>query len=179
MEERSGTESKKPTGVSTAASRKKKLRRTPNQITKRMKKYIITHRSVMGALASCAVQQSPYPRPENLEIVLDKFHELIKDDLDQTLKKYIKKFDSWKECHEYIASRLHTIPEFEAWNERKNKRQGHGFTGAGHDDKGNVVAISKAPNPDDDFIDLDALTRNVTNAADKESKDTSELTKVH
>jgi hypothetical protein len=38
---------------------------------------VITHRSIMGALASCAVQQSPYHRPENLEVVLDNFHKQI------------------------------------------------------------------------------------------------------
>ena len=128
-------------------------------------KIIITHRSVMGALASCAVQQSPYPYPENLEVVLGKFHELIKDDLDSTMKKYIKKFESWKDCHNYIAQKLRTIPEFIAWNDRKNGRDGNGFCGAGHNNNGDIIAISKEPDPDDDFIDLDALTRNITGLA--------------
>src|SRR3990167_4840199 len=128
------------------------------------KQYQITHRSVMGALANFAVQQSPYPRPENLEIVLDKFHELIKEDLDKTLKKYILGFETWIDCHNYIAKKLRTIPEFLAWNERKNGRQGHGFTGAGHNDAGDIVVISKTA-ADDEFIDLDALTRNITNLA--------------
>lgn len=122
----------------------------------------ITHRSVMGALASCAVRQSPYPRPDNLELVLDAFHEKIKDDFDET-QRYVKFFDSWKDVHEYIASRLRQIPEFLAWNNRKNGRDGMGFTFAGHHDNGSVTfSTAKA---DDDFIDLDALTRNVTNAA--------------
>ena len=136
-----------------------------NTTGKTAEKITITHRSLMGALASLATQQSPYPYPENLEVVLGKFHELIKGDLDQSFAKYTKGFASWKECHNYIATKLHSIPEFEEWNERKNGRQGHGFTGAGHDDNGNIVAISKTPNPDDDFIDLDALTRNITNLA--------------
>lgn len=134
-------------------------------IEKKSEKIMISHRSVMGALASCATQQSPYPYPQNLEIVLGKFHELIKDDVDQSFKKYIKKFDSWEECHKYIADKLRTIPEFLDWNERKNGRQGYGFSGAGHDDSGKVVVVSKTPDPDDDFIDLGALTRNITNAA--------------
>lgn len=131
-------------------------------------KYVITHRSVMGALASCAVQQSPYPRPENLEVVLDKFHDLIKEELNTSFKQYIKKFDTWKECHDWIATKLHTIPEFEAWNNRKNGRDGMGFSGAGYDDGGNFVEFSKDPHPDDDFIDLDALTRNITNLAQED-----------
>ncbi len=119
-------------------------------------------RSVMGALANYAVQQSPYPRPENLEIVLDAFYQSIKDDFDEG-KKYVKFFESWKEAHDYIENRLKMIPEFMAWNERKNGRQGNGATFAGHHDDGSVT-ISKT-NPDDDFIDLYALTRNITNQA--------------
>lgn len=126
-------------------------------------KYSITHRSVMGALADYAVQQSPYPRPDNLEVVLDKFHDLIKDELDGSMKKYTKNFKSWKECHDWIAEKLHTIPEFRLWNERKNGKQGNGFTSAGHHDDGSVT-IEQAT-ADNDFIDLDALTRNITNLA--------------
>lgn len=38
-----------------------------------------------------------------------------------------------------------------AWGERKNGREGNGF-----------VSRYDQPEPDDDFIDLDALARNVT-----------------
>lgn len=135
---------------------------------KKPARYIITYRSVMGALASCAVQQSPYPYPENLELVLGKFSDSIKDELNSSFKQYIKKFDTWKECHDWIASRLHSIPEFKIWNERKNGRKGNGFSGAGHNDAGKVVAISKDPVADDDFIDLDALTRNIATLAQQD-----------
>ena len=117
----------------------------------------------MGALADYAVQQSPYHRPDNLEIVLDKFFELIKDELNDS-DKYVKKFESWRECHDWIASKLNTIPEFLLWNERKNGNKApFGFFGVGHHDDGSATFFkSKA---DNDFIDLDALTRNITNLA--------------
>ena len=54
----------------------------------------------------------------DLGIVLDKFHELIKDDLNENMSHYVKEFETWKECHDWIASKLHTIPEFMLWNER-------------------------------------------------------------
>jgi len=126
-------------------------------------KIIITHRSVMGALANCAVRQSPYHRPENLEVVLDKFWDLTKEELNETTPKYILKFQTWKECHDWIAEKLRTIPEFMLWNERKNGRQGNGFVSSGHHDNGDVTFYN--PKADDDFIDLDALTRNITNLA--------------
>lgn len=133
--------------------------------SKKPANYILTARSVMGALALCAVQQSPYPYPENLELVLGKFNDLIKNEVNSSINQYIKKFDTWKEAHDWIASKLYIIPEFTTWNNRKNGRDGMGFSGAGYRDDGSVAVVSKDPNPDDDFIDLDALTRNITDLA--------------
>lgn len=126
-------------------------------------KYVITHRSIMGALASCAVKQSPYHRPDNLEMVLDKFNEKIKDEFDDG-QKYIKKFETYKECTEWLEPKLKSIPEFMLWNERKNGNQSpYGFSGAGHHDNGEITFFT--PKADDDFIDLDALIRNTINLA--------------
>ena len=121
---------------------------------KEEKKILITQRSVMGALANCAVQQSPYHRPDNLEVVLDKFYEQIKDDFDEG-EKYCKCFDNYHDTYRYIGERLLKIPEFLAWNERKN----------GNKSPYSFVSRYDKPHPDNDFIDLDALTRNITNQA--------------
>ena len=127
---------------------------------------VITHRSIMGALASCAVQQSPYHRPDNLEVVLDKFHEQIKGEFDGG-KKYIMKFDTFKEIKDWIEPKLSSIPEFMLWNERKNGNQNpYGFSGAGHHDNGDVTFFTAKA--DNDFIDLDALMRNVINQASQD-----------
>lgn len=124
--------------------------------------FTLSKDSILGSIAKWAVRQSPYHRPDNLEIVLDKMYELIKDDFDDG-KKYCMFFDSSRDAEKYISERLHRIPEFLLWNERKNGRQGHGFTSAGHHDDGSVtLQWAKA---DDDFIDLDALTRNATSDA--------------
>lgn len=115
-----------------------------------MNKIVVTARMVMGNVAKMAVQQSPYPRPDNLELVLDKLHIAIRDDF----KDYIVEFDTALTIEAYLHSKLGEIAEFFAWNERKN---------------GNDAAIKftsrydSDDNPDDDFIDLDALVRNVTN----------------
>lgn len=122
----------------------------------------VTHRSIMGSVANWAVQQSPYHRPDNLEIVLDKLHEQIKDDFDDNAK-YVKFFESPTEVQRWLGEKLRSIPEFLLWNERKNGRQGMGFSGAGHHDDGSITFFqSKA---DDDFIDLDALIRNAARGA--------------
>ena len=126
-------------------------------------KYIITHRSIMGSLANWAVQQSPYHRPDNLEVVLDKLNEQIKNEFDGG-KKYIKKFDTYKECKDWLEPKLKSIPEFMLWNERKNGNKApYGFTGAGHHDDGSVTFFTEKA--DNDFIDLDALIRNTISSA--------------
>ena len=56
------------------------------------------------------------------------------------------------------------IPEFLAWNERKNGNQlEYKF----------LDRYSKDDNPDDDFIDLDALIRNVANSIIREGHEVS------
>ena len=53
-----------------------------------------------------------------------------------------------------MALHLKSIPEFNLWNERKN----------GNKAPYSFVSRYSQPHPDNDFIDLDALTRNVANA---------------
>lgn len=118
-------------------------------------KYVISKRQIFGQLANWAVQQSPYHRPDNLEVVLDKLNVDLKDTPD-----YPKM--SIKELKEKLDNCLKSYPEFMLWNERKNGRQGMGFSGAGHHDDGSVTFFNAKA--DDDFIDLDALIRNVCNS---------------
>jgi hypothetical protein len=121
-----------------------------------MSDIVVTERMVLGNVAKMATQQSPYPRPENLEIVLDKLHAQIKDDF----KDYIVKFDTEKRLRNYLQNNLQQIPEYLAWNERKN----------GIDAPMKFVSrYDTDDNPDDDFIDLDALEQNICNEILKEN----------
>ncbi len=114
------------------------------------KKFTFSKRNILGEIAHWAVCQSPYHCPDNLEVVLDKFNVII-----TAIPEYPTM--SYAEIREMLGE-LKEIPEFMLWNERKNGRQGNGFTAAGHHDDGSVTFYkSKA---DDDFIDLDALIRN-------------------
>jgi hypothetical protein len=105
---------------------------------------------ITGAVALWAVHQSPYPVPDNLETVLRKLHALCKDGFDTA---GMRKFESFTDLEAFISQALRTIPEYLAWNERKNGNQNpHHFTSR-YDGVGD---------PDDNFIDLGALERNVT-----------------
>lgn len=103
-----------------------------------------------GAVALWAVKQSPYPVPENLETVLQKLHDAIKDQFDGAFA--MKKFVSIDEVEKFAAVSLRAIPEYLAWNERKNGDQSPFQFTSRYDGPGD---------PDSSFIDLGALEHNV------------------
>ena len=122
-------------------------------MNKEEKKFLVSKNNILSEVAKWAVYQSPYSRPDNLEIVLDKlnngFGKWSNDNLGW------EKF-TYKNLRNYLDKELKRIPEFLLWNERKNGNQAeYKF----------VSRYSKEEeNPDNDFIDLDALIRNVANS---------------
>lgn len=105
----------------------------------------------LGAVANNAVRQSPYHRPDNLEVVLDKLHELVAPAFNKAPMGVLELTDNQLDD---LIKQLRNIPEYEAWNERKNGNDAPMKFISRYDGKGN---------PDDDFIDLDALEMNVFN----------------
>lgn len=115
-----------------------------------MSEILVNERRLLGAVAEWAVKQSPYHRPDNLEVVLDKLHEQTKDLWKSADLGFID-FPTSKELLKFVHDNLIQIPEYLAWNERKNGNKApYGFT-----------SLFDTPHPDNDFIDLDALERNV------------------
>lgn len=109
-----------------------------------MKKFLVSKNDILSEVAHWAVAQSPYHRPDNLEVVLDRLNDLLgewKENLGYKEMSYV-------EIKQYLESILTIIPEFVAWNDRKNGNKNEFKF---------VTRYSKDDNPDDDFIDLDAL----------------------
>jgi hypothetical protein len=98
-----------------------------------------------GALAMWAIRQSPYPIPDNLGIVVERFTELFPSD-----EFGLHEVADQEALYALVGSISEQIPELLAWNERKNGREGMGFS-----------SRYDKPSPDDDFIDLSALWNNV------------------
>jgi len=109
-----------------------------------------SRKEIVGALAKWACRQSPYGCPDGLEIVLKYFNACLKtyfvwDTYDFAQLSLI---NINKACWDILGD----FKPFLAWNETKN---------------GNTQEISFSSkfdghkNPDNDFIDLDALLRNV------------------
>ena len=119
-----------------------------------MKKFLFSKKDILGGIAKWAVHQSPYHRPDNLEIVIDKLNELISPMFSETdLSKHFMEL-SYQEIQDFVLGHCGQIPEFMAWNEPKIQ--------TGNPLQGSSSRYHKTK-PDYDYIDLHALARNVAN----------------
>lgn len=114
------------------------------------RKHLFSVGDIAGAVAMWAVRQSPYEAPENLT-------EAIKS-LTQVLNEQIKFDDvfhfaelTYDEIHSILQEHLEKVSVIMQWNEPRS----------GHDAPFVTSSRYHTPRPDDDFIDLDALARNV------------------
>lgn len=125
-----------------------------------MSKGIFTSKSqLLGTFAKYAVQQSPYHRPDNLEVVLDKLNDMISELFDKA-PMGIGEFSDHVTLEVFLYRYLTKIPEYVAWNDRKNGNDAPMQFTSRYDTDGD---------PDDDFIDLEALERNVAVEIKRES----------
>jgi hypothetical protein len=118
-------------------------------------------KQLVGSLALWACRQSPTGIPNDLEVVLNKFGAEIAAS---------GRFDAnemaefgFRELIDYIEPLMLGIPELTKWNLSQHEI-GLGFTDA--DDPKRPIKYSfssrcDGPKPEYDFIDLDALVRNV------------------
>lgn len=103
--------------------------------------------AIQGYIAMWAVRQSPYHSPDGILEVLNAFRLnaaplFDKHDMAQMSRPDVEKL---------LKDSLLRIPEFQKWNERRNGDQRpFGF-----------CSRYDHPSPDDDFINLGALIRNV------------------
>jgi hypothetical protein len=111
---------------------------------------IVTTNQAAGELANWAVQQSPYNVPDNLAEAINGFIEAWPHDEQLGEELPMKSWASYQALREALDQILPTIPAIAAWNERKNGREGNGFS-----------SRFEQPEPDDDFIDLGALANNI------------------
>lgn len=112
---------------------------------------LITRCDVLGALACWAVRQSPYTVPEQLAEAIEKFH--VDWPVGTTVDSFkfsCNLFPTLQALEAQIDATIALNPIIQGWNNRKNRREGMGFS-----------SRYDQPNPDDDFIDLGALSRNI------------------
>ena len=117
---------------------------------------LISQNDVLGELAGWAVRQSPYTVPENLSGAILAFSThwpaaACNFGTDATIPDFPShRFADMRALERAIDHVIEQVPEILAWNQRKNGRDGPAF-----------VSHYSQPHPDNDFIDLGALSRNI------------------
>jgi hypothetical protein len=119
----------------------------------------ISKKDFTGNLSRWAVRQSPYSCPDNLERVIIKADGAWPSDTIER-EHHLKEW-SHDEFEEFVHRFVYSTPEVISWNSAKSGRQGNSF----------VSAFGPLQAPEDDFIDLDALVRNVVNDCWKQDID--------
>jgi len=122
-------------------------------------KILFTSDDILAAFAFWGIRQSPYHRPDDLELILDRMKELIEEDFASEKAGF--KEMTMKEIQTYSRELIEKIPELKNWNlSRFEKNQGVKV-----DDPSRGFGMTcglEEPKPDYDFIGLDALARNVS-----------------
>ncbi len=113
----------------------------------------MTLSTIEGHIAMWAVRQSPYHFPDDLQGALRVFRTRMEPICDENQMIELDRDTLKKLIHQLFLSQGIVT----SWNQRRNQREGYGF----------VSRYSK-PQPDDDFIDLDALTANVVTSVFRE-----------
>lgn len=117
-----------------------------------MDKFLFSKKDILSGVAKWGVAQSPYHRPDFLEIVLDKLNNKISEFFQDENNYFLKM--SYQEIKDFVFKHTTSIPEFLEWNEPK-KSAGENF----------IASSSRfhTTKPEYDYIDLHALSRNVAN----------------
>ena len=114
-------------------------------------RFLLFQHNIVGSFAKWAINQSPYIFPENFEKVITAFADHLEPYFTKENSIAGMRWFTLLDLETFIEANLKTIPEFLEWNDRKNGREGMGFSSRD----------SGIPDPDDDFIDLHALYRNI------------------
>ncbi|CCM77112.1 hypothetical protein [Rhizobium mesoamericanum] len=115
----------------------------------------VTGKQLAGTVAMWAVRQSPYQTPDNLDLVVRQIQEKFAPNTSFGMLM----FEESNSLRRYVSKILRSIPEYVKWNDRKNGNDAPLKFSSAYDLPGD---------PDDDFIDLDALEGNVARSISSE-----------
>jgi hypothetical protein len=121
---------------------------------------LITHKEVIGQMALWAVRQHPYGRPDGLFEITDAIRKAAEAWPDGVPSLRMWRVGGWHEIEDWLRGALAEHPVLTAWNK---PRSGHTVA---------VMFTSRydRPKPENDFIDIDALLRNVALGVWREAK---------
>jgi hypothetical protein len=115
------------------------------------KSRMITHQEVVGWMAHWAVRQHPYGRPEGLFDVTDLITAQARAWSEGIPTLSMWRVYAWREIEDWLRTVLKDHPILAAWNTPKSE----------HTMAIVATSIYWGLKPEHDFIDIDALLRNV------------------
>lgn len=128
----------------------------PDTATKRV---LITHKEVVGHMAHWALRQHPYGRPDGLFDVTDALTAAAQEWPEGVQTLRMMWVDGCRPIEAWLRSALRDHPALTQWNTPKSGHTGNVF-----------VSRHSGPRAEDDFIDIDALLRNVAMSVWKEAE---------
>jgi hypothetical protein len=117
---------------------------------------------LLGYVAMWSTRQSPYLAPDGLTEVLSEFKKRADKRGFETCQDFVFVEATRENLLKILKEDLLTLPQVLAWNERKN----------GNKARFSFVSRYGKPHPDNDFIDLDALTGNIIRSCLAHATDT-------
>lgn len=121
---------------------------------------IFSEGQLRGHLAMWVARQSPYRSVDGVDDVGTLITTSTKaNDWFGPDDCRMRRFTDWRDLERWLRSAIGEHPQLTAWNTRRNGRDGNQF-----------ISRYDTPSPDDDFIDIDALFRNVAIHAWRESE---------
>lgn len=129
------------------------------------KPLLVSKKDLVSFVSHWAVRQSPKEVPDNLELVLYKFQDHIEPYFDNLEPKDLGFMEmNLTELTKFIKGNLITIKEFRDWNLSEAERKMN--VDINDDSRGDYcnqfISIHQDIDPLYDFVDLDALIRNVS-----------------
>ena len=128
-------------------------------------KVLVSHPEVIASMAHWAVRQHPYNQPPRLFEVTEKIKQATQVWEDGIASLRMKYFEGCHELEVWLRIVLREDPVLELWNTPRS----------GHTSEYMFVSAYPTPRAEHDFIDIDALLRNVARTCWWESLKDSDM----
>ena len=122
---------------------------------------LITHKEVIGYMALWAIRQHPSGRPEGLFDVTDTITTAAQDWPEGVPSLRMFYVDCWQDIENWLEKTLKDHPVLAQWNTPRN----------GHTTQTLPLSLYFSPQAEHDFIDIDALLRNVALSVWRDAQD--------
>lgn len=122
---------------------------------------VVPLKAILGQIANWAIRQSPYTVPDELRECIEVLNSRMEPEAMVLGEMLYFEFQDMISMMQFLEGKFKGVEQIERWNTPRNgKSSSSGFV---------FVSTNHSLHPDDDFIDIHALIRNVANDCIRES----------